>query len=255
MFGLSPRERRIALTTGIGAGIGTIFKAPLGGAILAAEILYTRDFESEAIIPAFLASIIGYAIFGFFEGYTPIFALVPLLWNVQQIPLFLLLGFLCAAFGLLYIFVFYWTRTGSLPCSNSTHLPLYLKPVSGAVLLGILVLALSFVSPWTEILGLAGMGAGYGFTQLMIYSMVPLAVLLLLPFVKILTTSLTLGSGGSGGVFAPGLTIGAAIGGALGIVLHLIAPIYVPAGISAGVCCRRYDLTLWGGVQMPPLRC
>src|SRR5208337_1657501 len=87
ILGLSPRERRIALTT----GIGTIFKAPLGGAVLAAEVLYTRDFESEAIIPAFLASVIGYAIFGFFEGYDPIFALGPLSWNVWQIPLFLLL--------------------------------------------------------------------------------------------------------------------------------------------------------------------
>ena len=46
MLGLSPKERRIALTTGIGAGIGTIFKAPLGGAVLAAEVLYTRDFEA-----------------------------------------------------------------------------------------------------------------------------------------------------------------------------------------------------------------
>ncbi|PKL59426.1 MAG: chloride channel protein, partial [Methanomicrobiales archaeon HGW-Methanomicrobiales-4] len=63
ILNLSPKERRIALTTGIGAGIGTIFKAPLGGAILAAEVLYTRDFESEAIVPAFLASTIGYSIF------------------------------------------------------------------------------------------------------------------------------------------------------------------------------------------------
>ncbi|MFA6333497.1 MAG: chloride channel protein, partial [Methanoregula sp.] len=108
MLGLSPKERRIAMTTGIGAGIGTIFKAPLGGAVLAAEVLYTRDFESDAIVPAFLASVIGYAIFGFFEGYTPIFALGPLVWNVWQIPMFLLLGILCAAFGLLYIFTFYW---------------------------------------------------------------------------------------------------------------------------------------------------
>lgn len=252
MFGLSPRERRIALTTGIGAGIGTIFKAPLGGAILAAEILYTRDFESEAIIPAFLASIVGYAIFGFFEGYTPIFALVPILWNVQQIPLFLLLGVLCAAFGLLYIFVFYWTRDRFTAVFKQYNLPLYLKPVSGAVLLGLLVIALSFVSPWTEILGLAGMGTGYGFTQLMIYSMIPLAVLLLLPFIKILTTSLTLSSGGSGGVFAPGLTIGAAIGGALGMVLHLLVPAYVsvesvPVFVVVGM------ISLFGAVSNAPI--
>lgn len=88
MFGLSPRERRIALTTGIGSGIGTIFKAPLGGAVLAAEILYTRDFESEAIIPAFLASVIGYAIFGFFEGY-PHFCPGPSFMDCHSDPLIL----------------------------------------------------------------------------------------------------------------------------------------------------------------------
>ena len=198
ILGLSPRERRIALTTGIGAGIGTIFKAPLGGAVLAAEVLYTRDFESEAIIPAFLASVIGYAIFGFFEGYDPIFALGPLSWNVWQIPLFLLLGVLCAVFGLLYIFVFYWTRDQWTAVFKRYNLPMYVKPVSGFLLLGILVIALSFISPEAEMLGLAGMGTGYGFTQLMIYSMVPLSVLLLLPFVKILTTSFTLSSGGAG---------------------------------------------------------
>ena len=228
MLGLSPRERRIALTTGIGAGIGTIFKAPLGGAVLAAEVLYTRDFEADAIIPAFLASVIGYAIFGFFEGYTPIFALGPLVWNVWQIPMFLLLGILCAAFGLLYIFTFYWSRDRFTTVFKRYNLPMYLKPVSGAILLGIIVIALSFISKEGEMLGLASLGSSYGFDQLMIYSMVPLSVLLLLPFLKILTTSLTLGSGGSGGVFAPGLTIGAAIGGALGVILHLLAPSYVP---------------------------
>jgi len=227
-LGLSARERRIALTTGIGAGIGTIFKAPLGGAVLAAEVLYTRDFESDAIIPAFLASVIGYAIFGFFEGYDPVFALGQISWNIWQIPLFLLLGVLCAVFGLLYIFVFYWSRDRFTGLFTRYNLPMYLKPVSGAVLLGILVVALALISPEAEMLGLAGLGPGYGFDQLMLYSMLPLAVVLLLPFVKILATSLTLGSGGSGGVFGPGLTIGAAVGAALGIVLHLFFPAYVP---------------------------
>ena len=251
MLGLSPRERRIAMTTGIGAGIGTIFKAPLGGAVLAAEVLYTRDFESDAIVPAFLASVIGYAIFGFFEGYTPIFALGPLVWNVWQIPVFLLLGVLCAAFGLLYIFTFYWSRDRFTAVFKRYNLPMYLKPVSGAILLGILVIALSFISPEGEMLGLASLGSSYGFDQLMIYSMVPLAVLILLPFLKILATSLTLGSGGSGGVFAPGLTIGAAIGGAFGMILHLIAPAYVPDRNGAGLCDCRYDLTVRGCGKCP----
>jgi len=228
MLGLSEKERRIALTTGIGAGIGTIFKAPFGGAVLAAEVLYTRDFESDAIIPAFLASVIGYAIFGFFEGYDPIFSLGAIAWTVAQIPLFALLGVFCAAFGLLYIWLFYGSRDAFSAFFTKHNLPLYLKPVSGAVILGTIVIALALISPDLETLGLAALGSSYGFDQLMFYSMLPLVVVLLLPFLKIIATSLTLGSGGSGGVFAPGLTIGAAVGASFGLILHLFFPAYVP---------------------------
>ncbi|WP_243679198.1 chloride channel protein [Vulcanisaeta distributa] len=52
LFSLTPEDRRVAVAVGIGAGIGSIFKAPIGGAILAAEILYKRDFESEVLFPA-----------------------------------------------------------------------------------------------------------------------------------------------------------------------------------------------------------
>jgi CIC family chloride channel protein len=228
MLNLSPSERRIALTTGIGAGIGTIFKAPLGGAILAAEVLYSRDFEAEAIVPAFLASIIGYSIFGVFEGYNPIFTLASQWWTVQQIPMFLLLGVVCAGFGHLYIFTFYGARDKFTEIFKRYNLPVFLKPVSGAILLGIMVIILALISPEGEMVGLASLGSSYGYTQLMLYSMVPLSVMILLPFIKILATSLTLGSGGSGGVFAPGLMIGAAAGGALGMILHLVNPTYIP---------------------------
>ena len=123
----------------------------------------------------------------------------------MQIPLFLLLGVLCAAFGLLYIFVFYGSRDWFAALFKRYNLPLYLKPVSGALILGILVVALALISPEAEMLGLAGLGSGYGFDQLMFYSMLPLAVILLLPFVKILATSLTLGSGGAEECLARGL--------------------------------------------------
>ena len=71
---LDTQDRRIAIATGIGAGIGAIFRAPLGGAVLAAEILYKHDLEVEALIPALIASIIGYSVFGAYFGWNPIFA-------------------------------------------------------------------------------------------------------------------------------------------------------------------------------------
>jgi chloride channel protein, CIC family len=63
-LGLSAQDRRIAVAVGMGAGIGAIFRAPLGGAVMAAEILYIHDLEVEALIPTLIASIIGYTIYG-----------------------------------------------------------------------------------------------------------------------------------------------------------------------------------------------
>ena len=70
---LTPADARIAVVTGIGSGIGAIFGAPLGGAVLATEILYRDDFDATALLPSFVASIVGYVIFGAAVGYTPLF--------------------------------------------------------------------------------------------------------------------------------------------------------------------------------------
>jgi len=70
---LTPGDARIAVTVGIGAGIGAIFRAPLGGAVLGAEVLYREDVEADALIPSIVASIVGFAVFGAVEGFAPIF--------------------------------------------------------------------------------------------------------------------------------------------------------------------------------------
>src|SRR5262249_48838378 len=74
---LSARERNIALAAGLGAGIAAIFKAPLAGAIIGAEIFYTEDFEVEALIPGLIASVIGYSIVGSVTGFQPVFSPPP----------------------------------------------------------------------------------------------------------------------------------------------------------------------------------
>jgi chloride channel protein, CIC family len=223
-LGLSAHERRIALASGIGAGIGAIFKAPLGGAILSAEVLYKNDFEVEAVIPSFLASIIAYAIFCSVEGFNTIFGETAIIWTVVQIPLFLLLGAMCAYLGRLYVKVFYGSQAFFQRLVTSTGLPPHLKPFLGAATMGVLLLAVATFVPSGELLALGSIGSGYGFLQLGLYSMLPLSMLLCLPFLKIATTSLTIGSGGSGGVFAPGLLIGGSFGGAIGMILHLLLP-------------------------------
>lgn len=226
---LSPRERRIAIAVGIGGGVGAIFKAPLGGAILAAEILYLRDFKYDALLPAFVSSLTGYAIFGLFEGFTPLFGTADMGWTAVQLPFFLLLGILSAGMGYLYIKTFYGTKTVFDAAEKKYRIPKFLKPVIGAGIFGLIIILLAYLSPETLIVGVGCLGTGYGFVQLALYNLLPFTVLLLLPFVKILATALTIGSGASGGVFAPGLAVGGFLGGALGSGLHLLFPELVGA--------------------------
>ncbi len=228
VFNLSPRERKIAIATGIGAGIGTIFKAPLGGAVLAAEILYLRDVEADVLIPSFLASIISYSIFGFFMGYEAIFGAAALTWSVAQVPFFIALGPICAVIGIMYINTFYGTINIFDTFFKKYSLLVYLKPVLGAFIIAVFVIVFAYISPDTLLVALGSLGSGYGFVQLALYNMLPLTVLILLPFAKNLTTSLTIGSGRSGGVFAPGLSIGGFTGGAFGMLLHILFPQIIP---------------------------
>ncbi len=252
LLGLSARERRLAIATGVGAGIGTIFMAPLGGAILAAEILYKQDFETEAIVPAFLASVIGYAMFGLVEGFESVFGPGVTYWNVWQIPLFILLGVVSTAVGLIYITTFYGTNKVFKDVFRRFNLPNHIRPLAGAFLTGTFVLALAALSPEAAVVGLGSLGTGYGFAQLALYNMLPIGVLLFLPFAKILTTSLTIGSGGSGGVFAPGLVIGGATGGAFGSLLHLALPALVPIE-SVPVFVVIGMIALFGAISHAPI--
>lgn len=113
-------------------------------------------------------------------------------------------------------------------------------------------MSLAYISPQTMITALGSLGTGYGFLQLAMYNMLPLSVLLLLPFTKILTTSFTIGSGGSGGVFAPGLAIGGAAGGAFGMTLHGLVPQIVPlASVPAFVIVGM--IALFGGIANSPI--
>lgn len=248
---LSPRERRIAIAVGIGGGVGAIFKAPLGGAILAAEILYLRDFKYDTLLPAFISSFTGYAIFGLFEGFNPLFGTAELNWTAAQLPFFLLLGILAAGIGLLYIKSFYGTKALFDAAEKKYHIPKFLKPVIGAGILGILIITLAHISPETLIVGMGCLGTGYGFVQLAIYNLLPFTTLLLLPFAKILATALTIGSGASGGVFAPGLAVGGFLGGAVGSGLHLLFPELVGAA-SVPVFVIIGMIAVFGSVSHAP---
>jgi len=215
---LSPEDRRIALAVGLGAGIGSIFKAPIGGAILATEILYRRDVESEVLYPALIASAIGYVLYSSVFGFTPIFGYNTESFNPITLPMYAALGLVAGLTAILYVKVFY----GINKLFAKLEVPNYVKPAIGGTLTGLIAL----IAP--EVLGI-----GYGWINLAmherysaLYSPIipPLLLIILLPFLKILATSFSVASGGSGGVFAPGLFIGAYLGAAMGIIFKHLFP-------------------------------
>ena len=252
IFKVTPEERKMAIAIGIGAGVGAIFKAPLGGAILAAEILYLRGMRFNVILPSLLASLIGYGIFGLFEGYTPLFGTLDVSWTAIQLPFFLVLGLVAAGIGFLYVKSFYGTQKLFNMFAAKFKIPKFLKPVIGAAIIGILVVIFGYASPETLVIGLGCLGTGYGFVQLALYNLLPFTVLLILPFAKILATSLTIGSGASGGVFAPGLSIGAFAGAALGTGLHLLFPELIPLA-AVPVFLIVGMIATFGGVSHAPI--
>jgi CIC family chloride channel protein len=210
IFKLTPEDRRIAVAVGVGAGIGAIFKAPLGGAILAAEILYIRDFELGALVPGFIASVIGYSIFGAWAGWTPVFGegLGLRFTQPESLVWYALLGVAAGLVGIAYARFFYTVRD----VFRRVRIPPHLKPAIGGLGVGLIALA------FPQVLSIS-----YGWLQLAIdgnTAELALGTMVALVALKIVATTLTIGSGGSGGVFAPGLFIGGMLGGSMWGLLH-----------------------------------
>ncbi|GAC1450601.1 MAG: hypothetical protein PVSMB4_09630 [Ktedonobacterales bacterium] len=239
---LDDHDRRIAMAAGVGAGIGSIFKAPFGGALLSAEILYKRDFEAEALFPAFIASVVGFSIYGAWSGWTPVFgggghfAFT----DPRTLLGFLVLGLVCGAVGVLYPRTLYGVRD----FFKRVPIPNQLKPAIGGLFVGLIGLAFP-----------QALGMGYGYVQFGIngnFITISAWLMLALVFIKIVTTSLTIGSGGSGGVFGPGMVIGGLLGGSLWSGLHAWVPWLLgltPPGAFVVVGMGAF----FGGIAKAPL--
>src|SRR5580698_6804638 len=234
---LRPIERRTLMAAGMGAGVAAIFRAPLAGALFAAEVLYrSPDFESEVIIPAGLASVAAYCTFGIKFGWAPLFSIPD---DVRRVltfsePLrlvsYLILALLMVVLAMVYTRTFY----GLTHLFHRWKIPRHFKPAVGAFASGLLGLALYYLVGRDQRV-LAVLSFGYGSLQEAMTlpaehqaSLGLAMVLALIALGKILTTGLTIGSGGSGGVFGPSMVIGGCGGGALGILLHWIRPWLAP---------------------------
>jgi len=208
---LSDRERRIMMAAGVGAGVGSIFRAPLAGALFAAEVLYRDpEFESEVIIPAGISSVVAYCLFCLVFGWGSLFESPYLHFrNPLELGPYLVLAFVLVITGMLYVRIFY----GTIGVFHRLKIPNHIKPALGGLLTG----GVGFFWPWT-------LAFGYGYAQKAIFNELTIPFLLTLALGKILTTSFSIGSGGSGGVFGPSVVIGGAMGGVVGKIFHELMP-------------------------------
>ncbi len=238
---LDQHDARLAVAAGMAAGIGAIFRAPLGAAILGAELMYREDFEAEALLPSFIATIVAYTVFGLVNGFDPIFGLQSryVFNNPPQLIWYALIGIVAGLVGRLYVGGFY----GAVDRFKRWSMPPWLKPGIAGVCVGLLALVIPGV-----------LGTGYGWVQASLSRAsllaLPLWMVLALPFAKILATSLSIGSGGSGGVFGPGMVIGGLLGASVWRLLEPIAP-FVPADPTPFVIVGM--MALFGGVAHAPL--
>ena len=213
---LGYHDRRVLVISGMAAGIGGMFRAPLGAALFAVEVLYSDpDFESEALIPAIISSIVSYIVVASLTGWNSIFHTADIHFaRPHELVAYLVLGMVVAVVGVIYVKVFYGMRDNvfaRMPIPNWT------KPAVGGLLLAILALAVPQV-----------LGGGYGWLQLTLDNQLPLKILVLLLPAKILATSFTISSGGSGGVFAPSLVIGGVTGAIFADLVGRVAPQLAP---------------------------
>ena len=224
---LRPADRRVLMAAGMGAGIAAVFRAPLAGTMFAAEVLYrSPEFEPEVIIPTGIASVVAYCVFGVFSGWQPLFRIPPLAFGgPMELGPYLLLALFMAFLALLYTRSFY----GCQRAFSRLPVPRHFRPAIGAFLTGVVALTLYLLLGRQEKV-LAVLAFGYSAIQgaMLRDTEISAALLLTIALGKIVTTSLTIGSGGSGGVFGPSIVIGGCGGGALGMMLHNLWPGLVP---------------------------
>ena len=251
------KDRRLLLVAGTAGGLAAMFGTPLGAGLLATEILYRDDFESDALIPAILSSVAAYSIFrAITPGEGHLFSCARgYAFSPQRLWLYVLLALVIAVAGRLFIFVLNHVRQ----MFRAISLPRWATPALGGLLLG--ALAVVWILGINPSLGLQGrgigiLGSGYGAAQAAILApdFMPegwraAGLLLGLALVKMLATALTLESGGSAGDFGPSIAIGGLLGGAFGYAAQNLMPSIADPGAFALVGMGAF----YGGIAHAPL--
>lgn len=224
LFRLSPQDRRILLVAGCGAGIGAIFRCPLGGALFATSVLYSdEEFEANAIVPAFVASVVAYSIFIEFFGQQPYMIYQdpggPLQFNsaTELLP-YAILGLLC---GVVSILLTVCVRFVDGKVRPRSPLPSWLTPAAGGLVVGALACILPQVMDGRYEFVLNAMK---GFEDLPVSRWWWVLLFAAVIVAKCIATSFTVGIGASGGVLGPAVFLGGVCGARLGALLEIVWP-------------------------------
>jgi CIC family chloride channel protein len=206
---IDPRRLRTLVGCGAAAGIAGTFNAPVAGALFAVEIIL-GDFGVTQFSPIVISSVAATVVSQRFLGDFPAFEVPPYsLVHASEFLAYAVLGVLAAFVGVAFIRILY--RVESM--FEDLRIAGPAKAVLGGLLIGVMGIWVPHV-----------FGVGYEAINEALHGNLAWEFMLLLVVLKIFAVSITLGSGGSGGIFAPSLFIGAMLGGAVGTVVHSIWP-------------------------------